>query len=58
LLPMLLLNNAEQYLAAHVVPEQCWTILLTTRNNVGSKILFKLVFINSVLQAGRFCCVD
>ena len=33
--------------------QQCWTILLTTLNNVGSKVLFNIVFI-SPEQVVRF----
>ena len=47
-------NSLEQCCAAHIVTpdcglieaQQCWTILLTTLNNVGSTTLFKVVFIN------------
>jgi hypothetical protein len=66
-------NKPEQYFAAHidycswlltiffsiVQAEQCWTILLTTRNNnknMGSKILFKLVFINIVTGWAFLLC--
>ena len=47
LLPIffLIVNNIVQHCSAWFI---AWTILLTIRNNMGNKILFKLVFINIV----------
>jgi hypothetical protein len=45
-------NKLEQYFAAHILPgcsQYCSTLF---RNNMGSKILFKLVFIDIVIVTG------
>jgi hypothetical protein len=46
-------NRPEQYCSA----KQCWTILLTNRNNMGSKILSMPVFNNIVTGWAFFCSV-
>ena len=46
-------NRPEQYCSA----KQCWTILLTNRNNMGSKILSRPVFNNIVTGWAFFCSV-
>ena len=38
--------------------QQCWTILLTTLNNVGSTTLFKAVFINPEQVVRFYACIQ